>query len=42
VIVHRDAERRRNVDDRLGHLDIRLRWRRIAAGMVVQEATNPT
>jgi hypothetical protein len=39
VIVHGDAERTGDVDDRLGHLDIRLRRRRIAGGMVVQETT---
>ena len=38
VIVHRDPERRGNVDDSLGHLDIRLRRRRIAGGVVVQQA----
>jgi hypothetical protein len=35
VIVHGDAERRGDVDDRLGHLDIGLRRRRIARGVVV-------
>ena len=30
VVVHGDAERGGNVDDRLGHLNIRLRGRRIA------------
>ena len=28
VVVHGDAERTCDIDDRLGHLDIRLRWRR--------------
>ena len=32
VIVHGDAERPRDVDDRLRHLDVRLRRRRIAGG----------
>jgi len=32
VIVHGDAERPRDIDDRAGHLDIRLRGRRIAEG----------
>jgi hypothetical protein len=32
VIVHGDAERRGDIDDRTGHLDIRLRWRRTAEG----------
>ena len=36
VIVHGDAERTCDVDDRLGHLDVRLRCRRIAGGMIVQ------
>jgi hypothetical protein len=38
VVVHGDAERGGDVDDRAGHLDIRLRRRRIAGGMVVQDA----
>jgi len=38
VVVHGDAERRGDIDDRAGHLDIRLRWRRTAGGMVVHEA----
>src|SRR4029077_15096017 len=29
VIVHRNAQWTRDVDDRLGHRDIRLRWRGI-------------
>jgi hypothetical protein len=37
VVVHGDAERRGDVDDRLGHLDIGLRWRRIAARMMHQD-----
>ena len=37
VIVHGDAERTRDIDDRLGHLDIRLRRRRVAGGVIVQE-----
>src|SRR6266436_6021981 len=37
VVVHGDAERRGDVDDRAGHLDIGLRWRRIAGGMVVHQ-----
>ena len=40
VVVHGDAERGGDVDDRLGHLDVCLRWRRIAGGMVVQRS-NP-
>ena len=36
VVVHVDAERAGDVDDRLGHLDIGLRRRRIAGGVVVQ------
>src|ERR1700694_3460912 len=37
VIVHGDAERAGDVDDRAGHLDIRLRRRRIAGGVVVHQ-----
>ncbi len=37
VIVHGDAERTGDVDDRACYLDIRLRWRRIAGGVVVQQ-----
>ena len=39
VIMHGDAEWRGDVDDRLGHLDIGLRRRRIAGGMVVHQST---
>jgi hypothetical protein len=42
VVVHSDAERAGDRDDRLGHLDIRLRRRRIARWMVVQEPTSLT
>lgn len=38
VVVHGDAERLRDVDDRLGHRDISLRGRRVAGGMVMQAA----
>jgi hypothetical protein len=41
VVVHRDAERLRNLDDLLRHLDIRLRRRRVAAGMIVHQSTTP-
>jgi hypothetical protein len=37
VIVHGDAERTRDVDDRLRHLDIRLRWCRVAGRVVVHQ-----
>ena len=37
VVVHGNAERRGDVDDRFRHLDIGLRGRRIAGGMVVHE-----
>jgi len=37
VVVHGDAERRGDVDDRLGHLDVGLRRRRIAGRVVVHE-----
>jgi hypothetical protein len=39
VVVHRDAERAADIDDRLGHLDVGLRRRRIAGGMVVRQDT---
>ena len=34
VVVHGDAKRRRDIDGRLGHLDVGLRGRRIAGGMI--------
>lgn len=37
VVVHGDAERFCDVDDRFGHLDVGLRGRGIAGGMVVHE-----
>jgi hypothetical protein len=37
VVVHRDAERLRDLDDLLRHLDVRAGGRRITGGMVVQE-----
>ena len=42
VVVHRNAQWRRDVDDRACHLDIGLRGRRIAGGMVVQDALETT
>lgn len=39
VVVHGDAERRGDVDDRLGHLNVGLRRRRIAGGMVVEQSS---
>ena len=41
-IVHGDAERACDVEDCLGHLDIGLRRRRIAAGVVMDEPTELT
>ena len=38
VVVHGNAERARDIDDRFCHLDVGLRRRRVAGGMVVQEA----
>jgi hypothetical protein len=38
MVVHGNAERGRDLDDRLGHMDIGLRRGRIARGVVVQEA----
>jgi hypothetical protein len=37
VIVHGNAERCGDVDDRLCHLDIRLRRRRVAGGVIVHQ-----
>ena len=37
VVVHGNAERTRHVDDRLRHLDVGARRRRIARGMVVEQ-----
>jgi hypothetical protein len=37
VIVHGNAERRGDVDDRLGHPDVCLRRRRIAGGVIVHQ-----
>src|SRR5258705_13519353 len=38
VVVHGNAERGGDIDDRLRHLDIGLRRRRVAGGTVVHEA----
>ena len=35
VVVHGNAERSGDIDDRLGHMDIRTRRRRIAGGVVM-------
>ena len=40
VVVHRDAERLRHIDDRLGHVDVGARGRRIAGGMIVHQPTS--
>jgi hypothetical protein len=37
VVVHGDAERAGDVDDRLGHLDVGLRRRWIAGRVVVHQ-----
>jgi hypothetical protein len=42
VIVHGDAQRPRDVDDGFRHLDVGLRRRRIAGGVVVQDALETT
>jgi len=39
VVVHGNAERGGDLDDRLGHMDIGLRRRRIAGGVVVHQQT---
>ena len=41
-VVHGNAERCCNLDDRLGHVDIRLRRRRIAGGVVVLDSLETT
>jgi hypothetical protein len=38
VVVHGNAERAGDGDDLLRHLDIGVRRRRIAGGMIVQDA----
>jgi hypothetical protein len=42
MIVHGDAERARDLDDRPCHVDIGARRGRVAGGMVVQEQTAST
>ena len=42
MVVHGNAERCCNLDDRLGHVDIRLRRRRIAGGVVVLDSLETT
>src|SRR5262245_63818572 len=37
VVVHGDAERFRHLDDRLGHLDVGARRRRVAGRMVMDQ-----
>ena len=39
VVVHRDAERARDLHDRLRHLDVGARRRRVATRVVVQNQT---
>jgi len=39
VVMHGDAERAGDVDDRLGHLDVRLRGRGVATRKIVHQAT---
>jgi hypothetical protein len=42
VVVHGDAERGGDVDDRFRHLDVRLRRRWVAGRVVVQQSTEST
>lgn len=42
VIVHGNAERVCDRNDLLRHLGVRLRWRRIARGMIVDESDDPS
>jgi hypothetical protein len=39
VVVHGNPERGCDIDDRFCHLDIGLRRRRIAAGVIVHQST---
>ena len=39
VVVHRDAKRACDLDDRLRHLDVRARGGRIAGRVIVRETT---
>ena len=39
VVVHRNAERARDFDDHLGHLDVGARGRGVAGRVVVQKTT---
>ena len=42
VVVHRDTKGARDLHDRLRHLDVGARGRRITRGMVVQEQVTRT
>ena len=42
VVMHGDAERGGDIDDRFRHLDVGLRRRRVAGGVVVQDALEAT
>jgi hypothetical protein len=42
MVVHCDTERARDLHDRLRHLDVGARRRRITRGMVVQEQVTRT
>jgi len=42
VVVHRDAQRARDLDDRPRHVDVGARGGGIAGGMVVQETAGRT
>ena len=42
VVVHGDAERAGDIDDRLCHLDVGLRRRRITGGVIVHDALETT
>jgi hypothetical protein len=39
MVVHRNPQRLRDADDLLRHRNVRLRRRRVAARMIVQETT---
>jgi len=39
VVVHGNAERLGDIDDRLGHVDVGARRRRVATRMIVHQST---
>jgi hypothetical protein len=39
MVMHRNPQRSRNVNDRLGHVDVGARRRRVATWMIVHQST---